>query len=279
MRVMSEETRVIKRFKPFVLGTCLCGCGKEINFRSTHGFLKRFEWNHGNGKGEYSHRYKGGWQVTKHGYIRIKRKGHPNANKYGSILAHRWVMSEWLGRPLTKDEDIHHIDGNKQNNLIWNLQLIRKDYHSHIDLTQNKAGRYCFLCGSRNTSEDKSQAKELVLPKIPHWYSHPITKEKWICNKCHGKIMYETKYKKNQTTEHKKGMNEIFCFLCKSKTTRKRKSRRKGIDLPDVDCWLRHPITKEEWICHKCCCKIMWDLKHRERRREKNRQRKLAAIC
>ena len=42
-------------------------------------------------------------------------------------------MSEWLERPLEKDEEVHHIDGDTQNNLIFNLQLVKHDYHGYIE--------------------------------------------------------------------------------------------------------------------------------------------------
>lgn len=36
---------------------------------------------------------------------------------------HRWVMEKSLGRKLSHKEVVHHIDGNKQNNKIYNLKL------------------------------------------------------------------------------------------------------------------------------------------------------------
>jgi len=53
-----------------------------------------------------------------HGYLRYTRCGK---NKRRAI--HRVIMEEHLGRPLTKKEVVHHIDGNKTNNDISNLQL------------------------------------------------------------------------------------------------------------------------------------------------------------
>jgi hypothetical protein len=42
------------------------------------------------------------------------------------------VMSAHLGRPLTKNEEVHHIDGDKKNNFLWNLQLITKSEHRKL---------------------------------------------------------------------------------------------------------------------------------------------------
>lgn len=55
-------------------------------------------------------------RITNYGYefVWINRK---------RIVVHRLVMEQHLGRPLLKSEVVHHIDGNKRNNAIDNLQL------------------------------------------------------------------------------------------------------------------------------------------------------------
>ncbi len=48
------------------------------------------------------------------------------------ISEHRAFMALHLGRPLEITESVHHIDGNKQNNDITNLQLYGQDEHSQL---------------------------------------------------------------------------------------------------------------------------------------------------
>lgn len=54
----------------------------------------------------------------------LKVPDHPNAQKKsGLLLEHVKVMSEILGRPLFADENVHHINGVKDDNRPENLEL------------------------------------------------------------------------------------------------------------------------------------------------------------
>lgn len=67
------------------------------------------------------------WYVGKGGYVlRWAGKGHPNATGHGNLYQHRHVMSEMIGRPLRKDENVHHKNGNRSDNRPENLELWTK---------------------------------------------------------------------------------------------------------------------------------------------------------
>jgi hypothetical protein len=70
-----------------------------------------------------------GYVTTWNGYIKLKRPEHGRADKRGYVPEHTLVMEDNLGRLLEDGEIAHHIDGNRNNNLISNLQVMDKEEH------------------------------------------------------------------------------------------------------------------------------------------------------
>lgn len=77
--------------------------------------------------GEKAGNWKDGIKITNRGYEVVTLYSHPFKNRNGVVSSHRLVMEESLGRYLTPEEVVHHIDGNKLNNNIDNLILFKND--------------------------------------------------------------------------------------------------------------------------------------------------------
>ena len=73
-----------------------------------------------------------GFIITASGYKLLRKEEHPNANSKGYVREHILVMEKHLGRYLTDNEVVHHIDRNKLNNDIGNLQLMTKYEHKRL---------------------------------------------------------------------------------------------------------------------------------------------------
>ncbi len=80
----------------------------------------------------------GGRTTDKDGYVLIRVHGHPYANSTGYIREHRLVMEEQIGRYLSPDEVVHHLNEVKDDNRPENLQLYRSNAdHKREDMRGN----------------------------------------------------------------------------------------------------------------------------------------------
>jgi hypothetical protein len=77
--------------------------------------------------GKDNHEWMGGRTTDKNGYVLVLARNHPNARKNGYILEHRLIMSQYLGRALSKMEVVHHANGIRDDNRIENLILFEKN--------------------------------------------------------------------------------------------------------------------------------------------------------
>ncbi len=69
--------------------------------------------------------------------------------KWRTQLQHRHVIECELGRPLVKDDHVHHLNEVKTDNRRENLQLLTKAEHcrEHFKRGKTMASRACAKCG------------------------------------------------------------------------------------------------------------------------------------
>jgi len=87
--------------------------------------------------GASNNHWKGGRKISKDGYVSILIRSDSiyfpmvtnNRGHSGYILEHRMLMAQKLGRLLERFELVHHVDGNRGNNDMENLQLTTASKH------------------------------------------------------------------------------------------------------------------------------------------------------
>lgn len=120
------------------MALCACNCGRETTAPGNT-FL------HGhNAVGERNAKWRGGRYINAAGYVLVRAKDHPRANRDGHVPEHFLVVERARkGRTLPPKAVIHHFDGDQTNNAPSNLVVCNdQGYHRHLHARQ-KAKAEC----------------------------------------------------------------------------------------------------------------------------------------
>ena len=100
---------------------------------------------------EKAAQWKGGRTRHQMGYIRIKKPEHHRADKSGYVFEHILVVEKKIGRDVLRKEEVHHINGVKDDNRIENLKLCadikeHSRYENGWEFIDNKWFKVCKGC-------------------------------------------------------------------------------------------------------------------------------------
>lgn len=141
---------------------CACGCGTVIGRYSKHGDLRRFLNGHytriRKQHGSDNKMWNGGKSINPCGYMLVKRRDHPFANNHGYVFEHRIVYEETYNCILMPWVTLHHKDGNKLNNVWYNLEHISRGKHSSVHMKERWASGEMreLLCHTTSPASESS---------------------------------------------------------------------------------------------------------------------------
>lgn len=171
---------------------CKCGCGETLSKRNRFYEIREFSFGHAirirEQNGQKNIMWKGGRSFKKDvGYWTILVPNHPYATTNGRCPAHRLVYEQYLS--IIFDEDVylprelvvHHINENKEDNSLINLQLMNRSDHTVLHNVIDMTVRTCSNpeCVNSNGYEHRK------------WLSD--SKGGYVCNRCYNKIKRKNK--------------------------------------------------------------------------------------
>ena len=89
---------------------------------------------------------------------------HPNATKNGYVLLHRVIVENEVGRLLTSEEVVHHINHNPYDCRLCNLKLMTKYEHRILHDKEKESLYAIIICPECENLFIKKYGKDISIP-------------------------------------------------------------------------------------------------------------------
>lgn len=154
-------------------------------------------------QGSKAYQWKGGVKLSK-GYRYISKPDHHFANSQGYVAEHRLVVEEQWNCCLLPHTDVHHRDGNKLNNIWYNLWPMMRGQHTLLNEPEKRlvwhpipTDMKCSICDDNKTN---------IKHGYPSWH---ILEGQYVCNRCNARGRYRLMSRLLQTEKKYAEINYI----------------------------------------------------------------------
>ncbi len=142
------------------------------------------------------------------GYKAVHCPDHPNAWPKGYVYVHRIVMEMKLGRLLSRDEVVHHRDGDKHNNSPENLEVSSRSHHASNHGKERGTELVLLVCAHCGDSFQRRKGQEPAVKGTANAFCSRS------CNGRHNGFLEKPSFKHGTSTGY--SYHRCRCNLCKA---------------------------------------------------------------